>query len=81
MIVPQFEIWLRLTGCRLMALRAICLAESIYWERAVVATVYDEGRQAFMRGIDPRRCPDTDQARREAWMRGWNDPKQEFEAS
>jgi hypothetical protein len=31
-------------------------------------TIYDEGRDAFMHGIGLRKCPNTDEARREAWM-------------
>jgi ribosome modulation factor len=47
----------------------------------MAGTVQDEGRDAFMRGIDPRKCPYDDEARREAWMRGWYDAQREFEAN
>jgi ribosome modulation factor len=44
-------------------------------------TIYDEGRRAYRQGVDQRKCPYTDQARRETWLRGWEDARREFEAS
>ena len=41
-------------------------------------TVYDKEREAFG-VIDPRKCPYQDQARRDAWFKGYDDAKREFE--
>ena len=41
-------------------------------------TIYQQGRDAFM-VIDPRKCPYTDSASRQAWFKGYEDAKAEFE--
>ena len=43
----------------------------------MAALIKDEGREAYWRRIDPRKCPHADKALREAWMMGWNEAKAE----
>lgn len=45
--------------------------------RQMPNTIYDEGRRAYLGRIDPRKCPYSDEACREAWMKGWYDAKSE----
>jgi len=44
-------------------------------------TCYEEGWTAYQQGEDARKCPYTDQARREAWLRGWHEAEQNFRES
>ena len=41
-------------------------------------TIYQQGRDAYL-VIDPRKCPYSDVSSREAWFRGYEDAKAEFE--
>ena len=47
----------------------------------MAATILEEGRDAYISGVPQHKCPYNDAARRETWMRGWLERKQEFEAS
>lgn len=44
-------------------------------------SVYDEGGAAYRRRVPLRKCPYTDVACREVWMKGWHDEQAEFMAS
>ncbi|WP_428978214.1 ribosome modulation factor [Hansschlegelia beijingensis] len=37
--------------------------------------IEQEGREAFATGVDLRRCPYKDVARRDAWLKGWVDAR------
>jgi|GEM_PF-4014643 len=47
----------------------------------MATTAYEQGREDYMRGKDPRKCPYSGDAMRAAWMKGWEDRKREFEES
>jgi ribosome modulation factor len=38
--------------------------------------VIQEGRAAFVAGIEMRRCPYRDSTRRDAWLKGWIEARQ-----
>lgn len=39
--------------------------------------IEQEGRQAFATGVEMRRCPYKDTARRDAWLKGWVDARRD----
>ena len=41
-------------------------------------TIYEHGRRAFG-VIDPKKCPYQDTVSREAWFKGYEDAKRDFE--
>lgn len=41
----------------------------------MTASIYDEGYAAYTKRIDPRKCPYTNSAGRQAWMAGWQAAK------
>lgn len=48
-------------------------------ENRMSTMVYDEGREAFWRGLS--HCPYADIARRAAWSRGWKEAESDNDAS
>jgi len=42
--------------------------------------VIQEGREAFVAGVEMRRCPYKDSSRRDAWLKGWVEARQSSRA-